>query len=86
MNKFYDNLAKGIVQGMLLLALVIELPIKVISGVIFFILFVTVVIFFAPFVKNVNTPEWWDNWCSYNRTPSKFCLYNLVDRGWGYML
>lgn len=86
MDKFYDNLAKAIVLSMMLVSLVIELPVKILNSVIFFILFVVLTIFAAPFLKNVSTPEWWDNWCEYCRTPRKFYLICLIDRGWGYML
>lgn len=58
-------------------AFVIELPIKVISIVVFLVLFI-VLAPFAPWLNNCNVPNFWDMWIEYNKKPLHFVLLEWV--------
>lgn len=60
-------------------AFVIELPVKVISIVVFLVLFI-VLAPFAPWLNNCNVPEFWDMWIEYNKKPLHFVLLEWVIR------
>jgi hypothetical protein len=58
-------------------AFIIELPIKVISIVVFLVLFI-VLAPFAPWLNNCNVPDFWDMWLEYNKKPTHFVLLEWV--------
>lgn len=60
-------------------AFIIELPIKVISIVVFLVLFI-VLVPFAPWLNNYNVPDFWNMWIEYNKKPFHFVLLEWVIR------
>lgn len=70
----------GIIKVIIgVVAFFIELPIKVISIVVFLVLFI-VLAPFAPWLNNCNVPEFWDMWIEYNKKPLHFVLLEWVIR------
>ena len=59
-------------------AFCIELPIKVISIVVFLILFI-ILAPFAPWLNNCTVPAFWDMWIEYNKKPLHFVLLEWVN-------
>lgn len=59
------------------IALAIELPIKVISTVVFLAVFI-ILAPFAPWLNNCNVPDFWDIWVEYNKKPLHFVLLEWV--------
>lgn len=74
--EFLYNIIKLIIG---VVAFVIELPVKVISIVVFLVLFI-VLAPFAPWLTNCNVPEFWDIWVEYNKKPLHFVLLEWVIR------
>lgn len=58
-------------------AFTIELPVKIISIVVFLILFI-ILAPFAPWLNNCTTPDFWDIWIEYNKKPLRFVLLEWV--------
>ena len=70
----------GIIKTIIgVVAFVIELPVKVISIVVFLVLFI-VLAPFAPWLNNCNVPEFWNMWIEYNKKPLHFVLLEWVIR------
>jgi hypothetical protein len=68
----------GIIKVIIgVVAFFIELPIKVISIVVFLALFV-ILAPFAPWLNNCTCPDWWDMWLEYNKKPLYFALLEWV--------
>lgn len=57
----------------------IELPVKIISIIVFLVLFIMLVPF-APLLNNCTCPNWWDIWVNYNKKPLHFILLEWVIR------
>ena len=64
MEKILEFLFLLVKTIMVLLAIVIEFPIKLIASVTFIILFVIAAIF-APIFKDVTCPYWWEVYGNY---------------------
>lgn len=74
--EFLYNIIKLIIG---VVAFVIELPVKVISIVVFLVLFIALAPF-APWLNNCNVPALWDMWIEYNKKPFHFVLLEWVIR------
>ena len=74
--QFLYNVIVGLIAA---IAFIIELPVKVISIVVFLVLFI-VLAPFAPWLNNCNVPEFWDMWIKYNKKPLHFVLLEWVIR------
>ena len=74
--QFLYNVIVGLIGA---IAFIIELPIKVISIVVFLALFI-VLAPFAPWLNNCNVPDFWDMWIEYNKKPLHFILLEWVIR------
>lgn len=72
--EFLYNIIKVIIG---VVAFTVELPIKVISIVMFLILFI-ILAPFAPWLNNYHVPDFWDIWVEYNKKPSRFVLLEWV--------
>lgn len=72
--EFLYNIIKLIIG---VIAFIIELPVKVISIVVFLVLFI-VLAPFAPWLNNCTCPNWWDMWIEYNKHPLNFILLEWV--------
>lgn len=77
MEKILDFIYGTIKLILGVVAFVIELPIKVISIVVFLVLFI-VLAPFAPWLNNCNVPDFWDIWIEYNKKPLRFVLLEWV--------
>jgi hypothetical protein len=60
-------------------AFIIELPVKVISIVVFLVVFI-ILAPFAPWLNNCNVPDFWEIWVEYNKKPLHFVLLEWVIR------
>ena len=72
--EFLYNIIKFIIGAV---AFGIELPIKVISIIVFLVLFI-VLAPFAPWLNNCNVPDFWNMWIEYNKKPLHFVLLEWV--------
>lgn len=68
----------GIIKTIIgVIAFIVELPIKVISIIVFLILFI-ILAPFAPWLNNCTCPDWWNIWIEYNKKPLNFILLEWV--------
>ena len=65
------------------LAIVIELPIKVVAIALFLAIFI-VSAFFAPLFSKIRSPKWWDMLCEYCMHPFNFVIYKWVNYHYDY--
>ena len=72
--EFLYNIIKAFI---IIITFVIELPIKVISIIVFLVLFI-VLAPFAPWLNNCTCPDWWYIWINYNKKPLHFVLLEWV--------
>ena len=77
MEKILEFLYNIVVFSIGAVALAIELPVKVISIVVFLVLFI-ILAPFAPWLNNCTCPDWWDIWVKYNKKPLHFILLEWV--------
>jgi hypothetical protein len=79
MEKILDFLY-GIIKTIIgVVAFGIELPVKVISIVVFLVVFI-ILAPFAPWLNNCNVPDFWEIWVEYNKKPLHFVLLEWVIR------
>lgn len=70
----------GIIKTIIgVVAFGIELPVKVISIVVFLVVFI-ILAPFAPWLNNCNVPDFWEIWVEYNKKPLHFVLLEWVIR------
>lgn len=68
----------GIIKTIIgVVAFGIELPVKVISIVVFLVVFI-ILAPFAPWLNNCNVPDFWEIWVEYNKKPLHFVLLEWV--------
>lgn len=72
--EFLYNVIKFIIGTV---AFAIELPVKIISIIVFLVLFIMLVPF-APWLNNCICPDWWNIWVNYNKKPLYFVLVKWV--------
>lgn len=74
--EFLYNIIKATIS---IIAFIVELPVKVISIVVFLALFIMLAPF-APWLNNCNVPDFWNMWVEYNKKPLNFILLEWVIR------
>lgn len=79
MEKLLDFIYRIIKFILGVVAFVIELPVKIISIILFLVLFI-VLAPFAPWLNNCNVPDFWNMWIEYNKKPLHFVLLEWVIR------
>lgn len=64
MEKILEVLFILIKTILILLAIIIEFPIKFIASILFVVLFI-IMAFFAPIFRHVTCPKWWEAYSNY---------------------
>ena len=72
--EFLYNTIKATIS---IIAFIVELPVKIISIVVFLVLFI-ILAPFAPWLNNCTVPKFWDIWVEYNKKPLHFVLVKWV--------
>jgi hypothetical protein len=72
--QFLYNIIVGFIGA---IAFIVELPVKIISIILFLVMFILLVPF-APWLNNCTCPNWWDIWVNYNKKPLHFVLVKWV--------
>ena len=84
MEKILEFLFVLIKTILVLLAVVIEFPIKLFATVLFIVLFIFMA-FFAPIFRSISCPKWWEAFSNYAiKWKNNWCLVTWVLKNYEY--